>query len=180
MTRTKQPLVPHMNAREVLTRAEMRHLHGLWLDLRGPTQSKGNKGGVSTLELVPHLAASLESLVRQGYGTDDIGMMLGVRYGSVGTWLRKLGLKSTHYHARYRVWSDRLRRFVSVPSKRCPTRSRSIKARKGGLIVQARFTPAQRRANARRAIANLTHEQLSAMGRKGGFAAKAARLRRLA
>lgn len=136
-------VVPHMNAREVLTVEEMRYVGQIWRAIRGPMYRRGHEGKISALDAIPHLAASLESLVCQGYGYSDIGMMFGVSASTVRNWLRRCGLRSIFGVSPRRVWSETLHQFVPVSVDQCPTRSISERRRAHSAAMCAKVTPTE-------------------------------------
>lgn len=89
-------------------------VRAIWNEIRGPVHPKGSRNVPALEDCVPELPASLESLLNQGYGLEDIGDMFGVSSGSALNWLRKFGLHSSYRQTRSRVFSDIHNRFIPV------------------------------------------------------------------
>ena len=105
----------------VLTPTERLMVRMIWKDIRGPEHGRGRAGSISALETVPELAASLESLVKQGYTLNDIGEMFGINGATVAGWLRTLGLHATGHVLGGRAWSNDHNCFVPMRNADVPS-----------------------------------------------------------
>ena len=91
----------------------------------GPIWAKIHRGRVFN---VPGFRSSLNSLIQQGYGQDDISLMFGVSRERVRQYLKMIGVRSIAGQNGGRRWNDRLRRFDPIPWSVHPE-STSMRAR---------------------------------------------------